>query len=88
MSKEQFMLMSLQERMRWIYFNGEFVTSIRYYKYKINLYILDRLYIELFYHSINDLVEKIEVLDNHSKRMKFYADQIKLPSDIRKSNKD
>ena len=83
MKKERFQSLSMREKIQWIYFNGEFVTSIRYYKYKVNLYIIDRLYVELFYHSLEDLVEKVEILDGSSKRMKFYADQIKLPSELR-----
>lgn len=83
MKKERFQQLSIREKIQWVYFNGEFVTSIRYYKYKINLYIIDRIYVELFYHSIEDFIEKVEILDTHSKRMTFYADQIKLPTDLR-----
>ncbi|WP_258103140.1 hypothetical protein [Marinoscillum sp. MHG1-6] len=79
MNKHRFQKLTFKEKVQWIYFNGEFVTSIRYYKYKVNLYLLDRLYIELFYNNLEDAVEKIEVLDERSKRMNFYTDQIKLP---------
>lgn len=74
--------MSLRERTKWVYFKGEFVTSIRYYAYKINLYLIEGLYVELFYHHTQDRIEKIELLDSSSSRMNFYADQIRLPSNI------
>ena len=82
MNERRFQKLSLKEKVRWIYFNGELVTSIRYYKYKVNLYLIDHLYIEMFYNNLEDLVEKIEVLDEKSKRMTFYTDQIKLPGNL------
>ncbi|MFY0598298.1 MAG: hypothetical protein JXR03_01420 [Cyclobacteriaceae bacterium] len=82
MTRARFKRLSLKEKVKWVYFNGELITSIRYYKYKVNLYLIDRIYIELFYDNLQDFVEKIEVLDQQSKRMNFYADQIKLPGDL------
>lgn len=72
------MKMTFVERARWIYFNGQLVTSIRYYGHKVNLYLLGTLYVEVFYNHSRDLVDKIELLDHRSKRMNFYADQVKL----------
>lgn len=83
MNRIRFQQLSLKEKVQWVYFNGELVTSIRYYRYKVNLYLIDSIYIELFYDNLNDLIEKIEILDDHSKRMNFYADQIKLPNGLR-----
>ncbi len=82
MTRARFEKLSHREKMQWIYFNGELITSIRYYKYKVNLYLIDRVYIELFYDNLQDLIEKIEVLDERSKRMNFYADQIRLPVNL------
>lgn len=79
MTNERFMTLTHAEKVKWIYFNGEFVMSIRYYGYKVNLYLIDKLFVEVFYHHLQDRVEKIEPLDEKSKRMKFYADQIRLP---------
>lgn len=72
----------MAERAKWLYFNGQMITSIRYYRHKINLYMLGRLYIEVFYNHKEDRVEKIELLDVSSTRMNFYADQIKLPGGL------
>lgn len=78
MDEARFEKMTFVERARWIYFNGQLVTSIRYYGHKVNLYLLDTLYVEVFYNHSRDLVDKIELLDHRSKRMNFYADQVKL----------
>lgn len=79
MTDELFTALSHEEKVKWIYFNGELVTSIRYYEYKVNLYLIDRILVEVFYHHLKDCVEKIEPLDRKSKRMKFYTDQVRLP---------
>jgi len=52
--------------------------SIRYYGYKVNLYLLGDFYLEVFYNNKRDLIEKIIPLDTRHSRMNFYADQIKL----------
>ncbi len=82
MTKDRFERLSHAERARWIYFEGSLVTSIRYYKHKINLYLLGKVYVEVFYNHLDDRVDQIEILDSASKRMVFYADQIKLPFDL------
>lgn len=75
-----FVSLKMGDKAKLLYQEGEFVMSIRYYSYKVNLYLLDNHYFEVFYSHKYDRIEKIEVLDQESSRMKFYADQIKLPN--------
>lgn len=70
------------EKVKKVYFDGEFVVSIRYYKYKINLYLYNNFYVEVFYNHKEDKIDKIQILAFQPTRLKFYADQIKLPSDL------
>jgi len=56
-----------------------FIMGIRYYGYKVNLYLLGDFYVEVFYNHKKDLIEKIIPLDTCNSRIKFYVDQIKLP---------
>lgn len=58
---------------------GTFITSIRYYQYKINLYLLDNFYVEVFVNHKKGDIDKISLLDTSHSRMKFYCDQIRLP---------
>ena len=58
---------------------GSCVMSIRYYSYKVTLYLLGNYYLEVFYNHKKDLIEKIIPLDTNHSRMNFYADQIRLP---------
>ena len=50
--------------------------AIRYYEYKVNLYVLGSELVEVFYNHKLDKIHKIQPLDVSSKRMNFYADQV------------
>jgi len=82
MSSRQFMSLSLRNKIDILYREGAFVVSIRYYGYKINLYLLEDYYVEVFYNHKDDRIEKISLLESTHTRMKFYADQISLPTDL------
>ncbi|MEJ0054297.1 MAG: hypothetical protein WDN75_00765 [Bacteroidota bacterium] len=73
-----FLLQSLNNQIGLLYEHGSCVMSIRYYGYKVNLYLLGDSYLEVFYNNKRDLIEKIIPLDTRHSRMNFYADQIKL----------
>jgi len=79
MRQEQFNQLKFNEKLKWVYVEGEYITSIRYYAHKVNLYAFDNYFVELFYNNSTDNIDRICILDYKSTRMKFYADQIKLP---------
>lgn len=72
----------LHRKISVLYERGTFVMAIRYYGYKVNLYLLEDFYLEVFVNHKHASVEKITLLDQSHTRMKFYSDQIKLPCDI------
>lgn len=74
--------LSLEEKIESLYEHGTFVMAIRYYGYKVNLYLMGNYYLEVFVNHKQALIEKIIPLDVKHPRMKFYSDQIKLPYDI------
>jgi hypothetical protein len=78
----EFSNFSFDKQIRLLYERGSFVMSIRYYGYKVNLYLIGNFYVEVFYNHKDDLIEKIVPLDTKNTRIKFYVDQIKLPSDV------
>lgn len=78
----EFRAYPLDEKVKALYEKGTFVMAIRYYRYKINLYVLGNYYLEVFVNHKFSAIEKISLLDMRHPRMKFYSDQIKLPSDI------
>lgn len=81
-SWEDFERYKFEKKIKTLYEEGSFVVAIRYYGYKVNLYLLGSHYIEVFYNHKKDLIEKIHLLDMKHSRMKFYYDQIKLPQEI------
>jgi hypothetical protein len=73
----------LEKKIKVLYQEGTFVMSIRYYHYKINLYILGGYYLEVFVNHKHARIERIALLDTSHTRMKFYSDQIKLPIEVK-----
>ncbi|NVJ48076.1 MAG: hypothetical protein HWE21_07765 [Cytophagia bacterium] len=80
MSKDlsDFFKLPLSEQIQYLYRNGTFQLSIRYYGYKVNLYLLEDQLVEVFYNHKLDKIETIQPLDYQHSRMKFYTDQISL----------
>jgi hypothetical protein len=76
----EFKRYSLDNKVKTLYEQGTFVMGIRYYGYKINLYMLGNNYLEVFINHKHAAIEKISLLDTQHSRMKFYSDQIKLPA--------
>lgn len=75
----EFKRFSLDNKIKTLYEQGTFVMGIRYYRYKVNLYMLGSNYLEVFINHKYASIEKIALLDTRHSRMKFYSDQIKLP---------
>jgi hypothetical protein len=79
MAGTEFHTYSIEKQIQILYESGLFVMGIRYYGYKINLYLLGDFYVEVFYNHKQDAIEKIVPWDAQHTRTKFYIDQIKLP---------
>lgn len=78
MSREDFHRLSMHQKIKTLYIEGTFVVGIRYYRHKINLYLLKGEYVEVFYNHKLDKIDKIDFLQRDHSRMKFYLDQIKI----------
>jgi hypothetical protein len=76
----EFKRLSMDTKVKTLYEQGTFVMGIRYYRYKVNLYMLGNNYLEVFINHKHASIEKISLLDTQHSRMKFYSDQIKLPT--------
>jgi len=74
-----FIYLRKTQKLHWIYFEGEHVMDIRYYQYKVILYTINNFFVEVFYHHTKGCIERVEVMDKNSNRLKFYADQVHLP---------
>jgi hypothetical protein len=74
--------LTLEDKIDLLYEHGTFIMAIRYYSYKINLYLIGNFYVEVFVQHKHTIIEKIVPLDMNHTRMKFYSDQIMLPCDM------
>lgn len=81
-SQKEFFNLDQSDQIQMLYTEGTFIVSIRYYEYKVNLYLLANFYVEVFYNHKRDQIERIELLQRKNKRIKFYADQINLPANL------
>jgi hypothetical protein len=71
--------MAMHTQIKTLYEEGEFIMSIRYYKHKVNLYLLGSELFEVFINHKLAQIETIQPLDRKHTRMKFYTDQISIP---------
>ena len=78
-ARTEFEELTLDDKISLLYKKGTFVMAIRYYGYKVNLYLLGNYYLEVFISHKFSHIEKIIPLDPMHSRMQFYFDQIKLP---------
>jgi hypothetical protein len=79
---KEYKKLALEEKIDVLYEKGTFIMAIRYYGYKVNLYLLGNFYVEVFINHKNTIIEKISPLDTNHSRMQFYSDQIKLQIDF------
>lgn len=82
MTPKRFIQLDIEQKINVLYTEGAFVVAIRYYNYKINLYLLENFYVEVFYNHKLDQIEKIIPMERNHSRTKFYADQIHLPAKL------
>lgn len=77
-TEKDFSALTLKSKIRHVYMGGKFLMDIRYYGYKVNLYMLNNFYVEVFYNHKLDKIEKVEIMERQHSRLKFYADQVRI----------
>ena len=82
MTKDHFIQLDMDQKIKILYCEGCFILDIRYYSYKINLYLVKNFYVEVFYNHKLDKIDKISLMGRNHSRTKFYADQISLPNGL------
>ena len=74
--------LSFDDKVKRLYEDGSFVMAIRYYQYKVNLYLLGNFYVEVFVEHKDSTIARIALLEKYSTRLRFYSDQISLPVEL------
>lgn len=58
---------SLEEKIDLVCYRGTYIGVRKYYGYFINLYVLEDVFYEVFYSPEENVIEKIEIMDNEKK---------------------
>ena len=77
MEEEEFEKLTLEEKGEIVFTIGTFLSNRVYYNYKINLYALDKNYVEVFYSPNDNFIEKISFI-TREEVLKFYLSKINI----------
>lgn len=69
---------TLDERMDIIWRHGEFITKIKYFGFCINLYVVDQVFVEVYYNSHSSVVQYVEILDPQEDRINLFTLKVDL----------
>jgi hypothetical protein len=77
MNKSEFLELDISSRADFVWAEGEFVGSRDYYGYKVALYVLEGLYIEVWIFIATNKIEKVEPIQN-DKDLQHYLKDIDI----------
>ncbi len=77
MNQGSFLKLNINERADTVWSEGEFVGARDYYGYKVVLYVLKGLFVEVWYFKATNKIEKVEPLANQ-KDLNHYLKDIDL----------
>jgi len=75
---------NLHDRLAIVNAQGELITRIKYYGFYINLYIVNRSFVEVFYNAYTGKIEEVEILDATDERLYLYSTAVDLSDLYRK----
>ena len=78
-TKENFLSCDISDRAALVWDLGEYVGTRDYYGYKVMLYVLPKLYVEVWY--FNNKIEKVQPIENE-KSLNHYLKDINILSQI------
>jgi hypothetical protein len=64
MTKNEFIMLDLSDKMQLLWNEGEIVTEKRYYESNITLFLLESFYVEVFFDVTVKEITAIEIQDN------------------------
>ncbi|MCD6019204.1 MAG: hypothetical protein K0S53_2325 [Bacteroidetes bacterium] len=78
LNEHMFNSCSLDEKMDIVRRHGEFVSKITYFGFYINLYVVDQVFIEVYYNLHSSVVQYVEILDSHEERLNLFTVKVDL----------
>ena len=76
-TESDFLLLDINSRADKVWADGEFIGSREYYGYKVVLYVLERLYVEVWYFIATNKIEIVEPISN-AKALDHYLKDIDI----------
>ena len=56
-----------------VFCDGDYISSIKQYAFKISLFIVDDTYVEVFYNAHTNQLEDIAIMEPDEQRLQLYA---------------
>lgn len=73
MNQELFSRSDLHGRAAIVFCDGDYISSIKQYAFKISLFIVDNTYVEVFYNAHTNQLEDIAIMEPDEQRLQLYA---------------
>ena len=73
MNRQLFSKSDLHGRAAIVFCDGDYISSIKEYAFKISLFIVDDTYVEVFYNAHTNQLEDIAILEPDESRLQKYA---------------
>jgi len=73
MNYELFSRSDLHGRAAIVFCDGDYISSIKQYSFKISLFIVDDTYVEVFYNAHTNKLEDIAIMEPDEQRLALYA---------------
>ncbi len=73
MNRQLFSKSDLHGRAAIVFCDGDYISSIKQYAFKISLFIVDDTYVEVFYNAHTNQLEDIAVMEPDEQRLQLYA---------------
>ena len=73
MNHQLFSKSDLHGRAAIVFCDGDYISSIKQYSFKISLFIVDDTYVEVFYNAHTNQLEDIAIMEPDEQRLQLYA---------------
>jgi hypothetical protein len=73
MNRQLFSKSDLHGRAAIVFCDGDYISSIKEYAFKISLFVVDDTYVEVFYNAHTNQLEDIAILEPDESRLQKYA---------------
>ena len=73
MNHQLFIKSDLQGRAAIVFCDGDYISSIKEYAFKISLFIVDDTYVEVFYNAHTNKLVDIAIIELDEQRLQQYA---------------